>query len=172
MSNSDDEFSWHKEIKNVKKIKKDIVTYLAPVKKFNTIDRPKPNKPFLMETNNHEINIIDQNIIKKIKKSHMPIDYTIDLHGLTQIQARNLLVDAVTKCFAKSYRVILIITGKGQNDEGILKKKFPEWINEHDIKPMIAGFSLSSQIHGGNGAYYLLLKKPKNSFTNLTFFFP
>ena len=68
--------------------------------------------------------------------------------------------------------MLLIITGKGKSSKisffengtqiGIIKKSLKSWLYESDMRTKILGIVSSHIIHGGEGAYYIYLKKNKN----------
>ena len=69
------------------------------------------------------------------------IDYRLDLHGLTQIGAKQALEEAILGAWKNKLRLILVITGKGlrqskSNDSsdngatGILRRIVPRWLKE------------------------------------------
>ena len=115
--------------------------------------------PFAMEPQIH----------RRVRKGRVPIDASIDLHGLNQHDARDALVRFVERRFARGDRTLLIITGKGLKkmgygaieQRGVLRHMLPRWLNEPALSPMIAGLETSARQHGGEGAYYVRLKRKK-----------
>jgi DNA-nicking Smr family endonuclease len=92
-------------------------------------------------------------------KSRGPIMATLDLHGLTKIDAYTHLRQFIAQQFHLHHRHLLIITGKGRTGAGVLRRAVPEWLNETDMRFMIAGFAQASIEKGGEGALHVLLKK-------------
>lgn len=95
---------------------------------------------------------------RRIRRGQVDIDASIDLHGCTQDQALRALSDFILRERMSGARCLLVITGKGRTGGGVLRRRFLDWINEPDIRPHLAGYSVASARHGGDGAYYLLLK--------------
>ncbi|MCF6302619.1 MAG: Smr/MutS family protein, partial [Devosiaceae bacterium] len=66
-------------------------------------------------------------------------------------------------------RTLLIITGKGLKktgfgqieQRGVLRHMLPVWLKEPQLAPLIAGFETSARHHGGEGAYYVRLKRAR-----------
>ena len=56
-------------------------------------------------------------------------------------------------------RCVLVITGKGKAGTGVLRQRFLDWINHAEIRPHVSGYSVANVRHGGDGAFYLLLKR-------------
>lgn len=96
---------------------------------------------------------------RRVRRGQVDIDATIDLHGYTQDGALRALGDFVLQERMAGSRCLLVITGKGRAGTGVLRRRFLDWINEPVIRPHIAGYSVANARHGGDGAFYLLLKR-------------
>ena len=86
----------------------------------------------------------------------------IDLHGLGQDAARTALTSFISCAAARGLRGVLVITGKGTLGDSVLRRRTPEWLAEPALRPMIAGISEAHRRHGGAGALYVALKRPRN----------
>jgi DNA-nicking Smr family endonuclease len=107
---------------------------------------------------------IDGNTFEKLRKGKIPVEAILDLHGMTQAQAHQNLIGFVTRAFQSQKRCVLVITGKGNRNPGevgILKSRLPDWLNIPPLENMVLSHTQSKQKHGGSGAFYLYLKKPK-----------
>lgn len=112
---------------------------------------------------------IEPKLRRKLMRGQMEIDGTIDLHGMRQVEARAALVRFINARVNRGDRTVLVITGKGlkKTDEtatviierGVLRSMLPMWLNEPDLAPLIAGWGASAQGHGGEGAFYVRLKR-------------
>ena len=68
-------------------------------------------------------------------------------------------------------RCVLIITGKGLRDDnkpwyettGVINQALIGWLNNPEIRPFILSVAQAKQSDGGSGAYYILLKRQRNS---------
>jgi DNA-nicking Smr family endonuclease len=87
-----------------------------------------------------------------------PIAARIDLHGLTLDRARASLESFVVGAWRRGDRVVLVITGKGREGEGMIRRLLPEWLAAPVLRPMIAGVQAAHRRHGGEGAFYVALK--------------
>jgi DNA-nicking Smr family endonuclease len=85
----------------------------------------------------------------------------IDLHGLGQDAARAALISFIADSAARGLRGVLVITGKGTLGDGVLRRRTPEWLAEPPLRPLIAGISEAHRRHGGAGALYVALKRPR-----------
>ena len=83
----------------------------------------------------------------------------LDLHGLDQVQARRALGGFLSRAFDAHERAVLVITGKGVQGDGVLRRRLPQWLAEPELRPMVAGLSPADPHHGGEGAVYVALKR-------------
>ena len=88
----------------------------------------------------------------------------IDLHGYRLHNARIALQKYILNAYEKNIRNILIITGKGYNNKGILKKEVPLWLKDQNLMSLLVNFEIAPKEFGGDGA---LLVKIKNKKKNL-----
>ncbi len=101
----------------------------------------------------------DQSGHRRVRRGQLAIDATLDLHGHTQLTARRTLQAFVHQRHAAGDRCLLIITGKGRAGASVLRQRFLDWINDPEIRFAVAGYAPANARHGGDGAYYLLLKR-------------
>jgi len=92
----------------------------------------------------------------------------IDLHGMTIAQAHPELVDFILRAHAAGKRLVLVITGKGKNRDdggtmpvrqGVLRHQVPQWLSLPPLGPCVLQVSPSHKRHGGEGAYYVYLRR-------------
>lgn len=95
----------------------------------------------------------------RIAKAREEIGARIDLHGMTQDQARAALIAFVARAFDDGWRAVLVITGKGVQGDGVLRKAVPGWLGAPALSHMVAGISEAARHHGGEGALYVALKR-------------
>ena len=105
------------------------------------------------------------------KKISIPKIRKIDLHGLSLDEANKKIEILVDKYFVEGVEKIIIITGKGirskiinnpyvSKDLSILKNSVPDYINANlNIKNKIKSISKAEIKDGGEGAFYIFLKK-------------
>ncbi|WP_296600218.1 Smr/MutS family protein [Phenylobacterium sp.] len=102
---------------------------------------------------------IEPNRRHRIVREREEIGARIDLHGLTQDRAKAALEAFLFRAFDDGWRAVLVITGKGVQGDGILKKRVPDWLGEAHLSHVVAGISEAARHHGGAGALYVALKR-------------
>ena len=88
---------------------------------------------------------------------------------MRQAEARTALQRFVVARSARGDRTVLVITGKGLKkiddntivERGVLRSMLPIWLGEPTLAPLIAGWDVSAQGHGGEGAYYVRLRRAR-----------
>lgn len=104
---------------------------------------------------------IEKPVVRKLARGRLPIDGRIDLHGLTQSEAHNLLFDFLARAHERGLRHVLVITGKGSSrgSQGVLKRLVPEWLTKPEFRFLISGHEDAGRSHGGEGALYIRLRR-------------
>ena len=136
----------------------------------------KPAKPFLppYQAPAAPARVIEKHmdpaIHKKVRRGRIDIDGRIDLHGMTQNAARDALRRYIGARAARGDRTILVITGKGvktdndyiaaMTERGILRTMLPIWLSEPGLSHLVSGWSVAARGHGGEGAWYVRLRRP------------
>ena len=114
---------------------------------------------------------IDKNTASKFVKGNFKIEARLDLHGYTEKGAFSAVLEFIRNCYIQKKRCVLIITGKGLKDDkrpwyeakGIINQALMGWLNNPEIRPFILSVSQAKQSDGGGGAFYILLKRQRNS---------
>ena len=121
------------------------------------------------KNNNNKIEITKIN--KKLKKGKIPPDQKIDFHGMSLIEAEELLCNTVISCYNTNKRCILFITGKGVNKKetdyrnetrlyyGKIRSAFSSWIRKPEIEKYILNVEQASIEYGADGAFFVYLRK-------------
>lgn len=103
-------------------------------------------------------NGLNRMTLRKLRKGEWPPQDSLDLHGLTNDEARQLLVTFIHHATQNGLRCVNIIHGKGWRDEGrdgILKVNTRHWLTQH---AQVLAFCEAPQNAGGGGAVWALLK--------------
>jgi DNA-nicking Smr family endonuclease len=95
---------------------------------------------------------------RPVRRGQLDVEAKLDLHGHTQDTAFRELAGFLLSQRAIGARCVLVITGKGRFGGGVLRSRFLDWIGTAEIRPLLAGYSRAHVRHGGDGAFYLLLK--------------
>jgi len=108
---------------------------------------------------------IEKPVIRKLARGRLPIDGRIDLHGLTQSEAHNLLFGFLARAHERGLRHVLVITGKGSSrgSEGVLKRIVPDWLGKPEFRFLISGYEDAARSHGGEGALYIRLRRERGN---------
>lgn len=108
---------------------------------------------------------------KKMVRGKLKPEGRIDLHGLTLAQAHPRLVGFILDANAAGKRLVLVITGKGRDrDEpgpipirrGALRHQVPGWLTAPPLGAVVLDIRTAHLRHGGEGAYYVYLKRHKS----------
>jgi DNA-nicking Smr family endonuclease len=119
---------------------------------------------------------MDGNLASRLRRGQLPIDGTIDLHGMTLRQAEDRLNSYVAGALALGSRVILVVTGKGalppephERDymperprPGAIRAQLPGWLERGPHAGHILAVQPAQPRHGGGGAFYVLLRRRRD----------
>ncbi len=107
------------------------------------------------------LNPIDRSVYRKLARGRLPIEASIDLHGLTQSQAYGMLHGFLGQAHRKGLRHVLVITGRGSasGGDGVLRRAVPQWLKAPEFRAMASGCESAARGHGGDGAYYVRLRR-------------
>ena len=102
---------------------------------------------------------IEPNRYRRIARDGEAAEQRLDLHGFTQDRARAALHGFIERAQAEGARSVLVITGKGVQGDGVLRRYVPIWLAEAPSRSRVAGISSAERRHGGDGALYVALKR-------------
>lgn len=105
---------------------------------------------------------IDKNTQKRLEKGQKTIDYTLDLHGKTQNEALDALRNVLLRAYQGNLRCVLVITGKGTGGKGVIRANFHDWLAMAPLNAIILHTSKAQPKHGGDGAFYVLLRRKRD----------
>lgn len=92
----------------------------------------------------------DANEVKKLKRGYYDPELFLDLHGLTQKEAKTEIAALIAACLREHVSCACIMYGHGKN---ILKRQTPMWLAQH---PDVICFHQSPKEFGGNAALLVL----------------
>ena len=116
-----------------------------------------------------EVVDIDRRTATRFRKGKMLIDARLDLHGHTRETAYIQLFSFIHQSYQQGRRCVLVITGRGlfqkntpPHERGVLRSALSNWLNDPAIRPFILAYDQAQIKDGGEGAFYVLLKRKRN----------
>ncbi len=113
-------------------------------------------------------NTLDGGWDRRLARGSVEPDATVDLHGHTLTSAHGLLDAALERSRTRGDRVILLITGKPPRRDserpharGAIRAAVGDWLHASRHADAIAAVRGASPRHGGAGALYIVLRRPR-----------
>ena len=164
------------QIKKNNRIKKEESKTNYKSRKKNTIKQKKIITPSVSTTiKNSEFFLEKIDLKKGIRKGSFHIDKKIDFHGKSLLESEERFNNTIIESYNNGQRCLLFVTGKGlfksKNHEesnkpklyhGVIRSSFVEWAKSKKFAKYILSFEQASIEHGGDGAFYVYLRKNKN----------
>jgi DNA-nicking Smr family endonuclease len=94
----------------------------------------------------------DKYLVKQLRRGDFSPEIILDLHGLTQDEAKRELGALITCCKKEGLYCCSVLHGVGKH---ILKKQVPLWLAQH---PDILAFHQAPLEFGGHGALLVLVE--------------
>ncbi|MDF7670591.1 endonuclease SmrB [Orbaceae bacterium ESL0721] len=160
-------------IGKAKKIAQDTVVHKpikrsSPKAQLNKLEHEQSNTEFYFSDDYHPIlqedplrysrEDADPYEIKKLRQGFYEPELFLDLHGLTQLEAKKEIAALIAACLNENIQCACIMYGHGKN---ILKRQIPMWLAQH---PDIICFHQAPKEFGGSAALLVLFDNK-----NLTF---
>ena len=124
------------------------------------------------QINNPRFSLETIKIGKNIKKNFFKIDKKIDFHGNNLLESEKIFFSTILECYNNGKRCLLFVTGKGlfknknlEHDfeprlyHGVIREAFFDWVKSKKLSRYILSFEQASIEHGGDGAFYVYLRK-------------
>lgn len=135
-----------------------------PARPAITLSAPMPDT--------HERRTLDAGWDRRLSRGLVTPESAIDLHGHTLHGAYDRLDAGLAAALARGDRVLLLITGKPPRPEserpharGAIRAAVGDWLAASRHADRIAAVRQAHPRHGGNGALYIVLRRPR-SFQN------
>lgn len=96
---------------------------------------------------------------RRLSRERDPIEASIDLHGFGRFEAEDQLRVFLMQSRARGLRAVLVVTGQGRRGGGVIRASIQEWLQGHALRGVVSGFSTAHRRHGGDGAFYVTLKR-------------
>jgi DNA-nicking Smr family endonuclease len=115
---------------------------------------------------------LDRQTSRQLDKGRIEVEARLDLHGMRQRDAHAQLRRFLKTAQARGLRHVLVITGKGADQEasksfyeeeerGVLRNAVPHWLAEPELAALVVSFSPAPRRLGGGGALYVRLRRPR-----------
>jgi DNA-nicking Smr family endonuclease len=98
---------------------------------------------------------------KSLRQGEIDIEAKLDLHGKTQVEAFEALWAFVARKTREGKRHLLIVTGKGNGSTGTLRRNLKDWLAQLPEAPLMLALREAAPKHGGEGAFYLVMRKKR-----------
>jgi len=102
---------------------------------------------------------ISESVLRRLRRGQYAIRDEIDLHGMTQDEARAALGAFLAEAMLHDRRCVRVIHGKGRGSGHrgpVLKSAVNRWLRRHAA---VAAFCSARRNDGGTGALYVLLSR-------------
>lgn len=130
--------------------------------------------PFFHRPESFTLKDADHNWQQRLRRGKVKPEGKVDLHGMSQDRAHDVLSRYISEAQRRGKRFILIITGKGgrgdlaqkshsdyERGRGVLKTNVPRWLSQGELSRRIVSYYTANREHGGDGALYVVLKRYK-----------
>lgn len=101
---------------------------------------------------------VGNDVVRKLRKRHWPVQDELDLHGMMRDTARDQVGDFLRRAMKRGLRCARIIHGKGYGSVGgepVLRSMVHSWLVQTDD---VVAFCVANKKDGGHGALIVLLK--------------
>ena len=85
----------------------------------------------------------------------VPADATLDLHGYRLNEALQATSDFIEQSASEGHRKVVIIHGKGDNGQGVLRREIRSFLEHH---PLTGAMGYNRGPEGGRGALWVMLR--------------
>ncbi|MHA1543751.1 MAG: Smr/MutS family protein [Alphaproteobacteria bacterium] len=101
----------------------------------------------------------DPLLFSKIASGKVRIQFSFDLHGMSEAEAFEALLGVLGDAYLAGRRYGLIVTGKGRLGGSPIRAMLPKWLTSPKLSQIVSSFTYSAKNHGGDGAFYVLLRR-------------
>lgn len=104
----------------------------------------------------------DRNLMRALRRGDFALQGRLDLHGMTQVEAREAVDRFLTDSRRTGKRCVLIVHGRGLNSPDqipVLKQQLKVWLSQKRTGKLVLAFATARPQDGGAGAVYVLLRR-------------
>jgi DNA-nicking Smr family endonuclease len=107
---------------------------------------------------------LDPRVVSRLRRGEFATQGHIDLHGLTQPDAKETLHQFIIDSAHKGRRAVLVVHGRGLRSPGgqpVLKHATAQWLSHGAIGGYVLAFTSARAYDGGVGALWVLLRRER-----------
>jgi DNA-nicking Smr family endonuclease len=108
------------------------------------------------------VGMAGQRFLPKLRNGVYSIQGSIDLHGLSRIEARQAVEDFLLRKSRERSCCVKIVHGRGINspsDKAVLKELLQRWLATRRMSCCVLAYASAPYTDGGVGAIYVLLRR-------------
>ena len=126
-------------------------------------DFPDPQEPLLGVAAG-----IQSSQLRRLRQGRIPVDRSVDLHGLRADEARVELLTDILEAASEGERCLRVVHGKGLRSRGaaVLRDSLPGWLADPELEGRVLAFAPAVPEDGGRGATYVLLRRERQTPSN------
>jgi DNA-nicking Smr family endonuclease len=111
------------------------------------------------------VDLAGKRFLPHLRSGLYSIQGQIDLHGLSQTEARHLVEDFILNmaCFRECCVKIIHGRGLNSNDKAVLKDSLQRWFSTRRLARYVVAYASAPAKDGGVGAIYVLLRRAGGS---------
>jgi DNA-nicking Smr family endonuclease len=107
---------------------------------------------------------LDPRLVNRLRRGDFSMQAHIDLHGMTQADAKAALTEFILESVRKGRRAVLVVHGRGLRSPGgrpVLKHATAQWLSHGTIGAYVLAFTTARIYDGGAGAVWVLLRRER-----------
>lgn len=108
---------------------------------------------------------LERRVARALARGQTRAESSLDLHGLTQVQAHGRLLGFLRQAQASGQGLVLVVTGRGRDGDesrGVLRRLVPLWLGAPELRALVLGFQEAGTRQGGAGALYVRLRRRRS----------
>ncbi len=105
---------------------------------------------------------IDRRTLRRLRRGELELEWELDLHGLSEAEARRAVEGAVQDAVAEGVRGLLVIHGRGRHSDlagPVLRDAVPDWLVEAPSAAWVMAFATARPEDGGEGSLAVWLRR-------------
>jgi DNA-nicking Smr family endonuclease len=107
---------------------------------------------------------LDPRLVGRLRRGDFSMQGHIDLHGMTQVDAKQALTEFILESVRKGRRAVLVVHGRGLRSPGgrpVLKHATAQWLSHGILGGYVLAFTTARLYDGGAGAVWVLLRRER-----------